>query len=374
MIDRNHFVEKNKGIKVNPLHDDKSCIEDEISPNTESDYMENYKPFISEGAVSFVRDENSSQKVKILRDTGATQSLMLDSVLPLTEKSFTGANVLISGVVMDVLEVPLHEVNIKSSLINGNIVIGMRPSLPVQGISLILGNDLAGERVMVDPRVVEKPRDDEKTERLAEKFPGIFPASVVTRSMKAKKEAIKEQGKEEIDLSGTFLENIDGKCEERNKEKTDKALMRNESRNVKENRKQESESKSVISRQNLIEEQSNDKELLDLFKIALTPVEAKKVSVGYLIKDNIMMRKWSTHHVTIRPLLLLKEKWLDEDPEKISVLKYVATFKDRLFRAGQMAKRNLQESQSKMKVWYDRKAKSRCFEPGDSIGFVPCCR
>ena len=32
--------------------------------------------------------------------------------------------------------------------------------------------------------------------------------------MKAKKEAIKEQGKEEIDLSGTFLENIDGKFEE----------------------------------------------------------------------------------------------------------------------------------------------------------------
>ena len=369
LIDRNHFVEKNKGIKVNPLHNDKSCIEDEISPNTESDYMENYKPFISEGVVSLVGDENSSQKVKILRDTGATQSLMLDSVLPLTENSFTGANVLISGVEMGILEVPLHEVNIKSSLINGNIVIGMRPSLPVEGISLILGNDLAGERVMVDPRVVEKPRDDEETEKLAEKFPGIFPASVVTRSMKAKKEAIKEQGKEEIGLSGTFLENIDVKFEERNKEKADKALMRNESRNVKENipEKQESESKSVISRQNLIVEQSKDKELLDLFKIALTPVEAEKVSVGYLIKDNILMRKWSSHRVTIGPLLLLKEKWLDEDPEKISVLKYVATFKERLFRAGQIAKRNLQESQSKMKVWYDRKAKSRCFEPGDRV-------
>ena len=294
---------------------------------------------------------------------------MLDSVLPLTENSFTGAKVLISGVEIGVLEVPLHEVNIKSSLINGTIVIGMRPSLPVEGISLILGNDLAGEKVMVDPRVVEKPRDDQNTERLAEKFPGIFPASVVTCSMKAKKEAIKEQGKEEIGLSGTFLENIDGKFEERNKEKADKALMRNESRNVKENipEKQESESKSVISRQNLIEEQSNDKELLDLFKIALTPLEAEKVSVGYLIKDNILMRKWSSHRVTIGPLFLLKEKWLDKDPEKISVLKYVATFKDRLFRAGQMAKRNLQESQSKMKVWYDRKAKSRCFEPGDRV-------
>ena len=155
---------------------------------------------------------------------------MLDSVLPLTGNSFTGANVLISGVEICVLEVPLHEVNIKSSLINGNIVIGMRPSLPVEGISLILGNDLAGERVIVDLRVAEKPRDDEKTEKLAEKFPGIFPESVVTRSMKAKEEAIKEQCKEDIGLSDTYLENIEGKFEERNKEKAEKVLMRNESR------------------------------------------------------------------------------------------------------------------------------------------------
>ena len=105
--------------------------------------------------------------------------------------------------------------------------------------------------------------------------------------------------------------------------------MRNESRNVKGNIP-EGESKPVISGQNQIEEQTNDKELLDLFKIAVKPVEVEKVSVGYLIKDNILMRKWSLHHVTIAPLLLLKEKWLDENPEKISVQKYAATFIDRL--------------------------------------------
>ena len=33
----------------------------------------------------------------------------------------------------------------------------MRPALPVEGISMILGHDLAGEIVMVDPRVDEKP-------------------------------------------------------------------------------------------------------------------------------------------------------------------------------------------------------------------------
>ena len=80
------------------MHDVKCCIEDKISPETESDYMKNYKPFISEGVVSLVGDESSLQKVKILRDTGATQSLMLDSVLPTgTENSFASANVLISG-------------------------------------------------------------------------------------------------------------------------------------------------------------------------------------------------------------------------------------------------------------------------------------
>ena len=32
-----------------------------------------------------------------------------------------------------------------------------------------------------------------------------------------------------------------------------------------------------------------------------------------------------------------------------------------------MAKRNLKEPQSKTKVWYDRKTKSMCFAPGDSV-------
>ena len=97
--------------------------------------------------MSLVGDESSSQKVKILRDIGATQSLMLDIVLPHTKNSFTGENVLISGVEMDVLEVPLHEVNIKSNLINGNIVIGSESFITCRKDILDtrqVRNDLAG--------------------------------------------------------------------------------------------------------------------------------------------------------------------------------------------------------------------------------------
>ena len=158
--------------------------------------------------------------MKILRGTEATQSLVLDSVLSLTKNSLTGANVLMSVVEIGVEIDPLHEVNIKSSLINGNIVIVKRPLLPVEGISLILGNDLAGEKVMIGARVVEKSRDDEKTEELAEKFPGISLASVVTRSMKAKK-AIKELGKEKLVSQVHFLKmlkaSLRGKMKRRRK-------------------------------------------------------------------------------------------------------------------------------------------------------------
>ncbi|VDH98014.1 Hypothetical predicted protein, partial [Mytilus galloprovincialis] len=51
------------------------------------DYMEEYKPFMSDGFVSIV-DDTTLQPIKILRDTGASQSLLLEGVLPLSEKDF----------------------------------------------------------------------------------------------------------------------------------------------------------------------------------------------------------------------------------------------------------------------------------------------
>jgi transposase InsO family protein len=62
-------------------------------------------------------------------------------------------------------------------------------------------------------------------------------------------------------------------------------------------------------------------------------------------------------HTVHGPLLLLKEILLNENPEKTSILQYVATFRDRLFRAGEMARENLKQSQNIMKLWYDKHAR-----------------
>ena len=74
-----------------------------------------YLPFVSDGSVSLTAEE-AAVSVNILCDTGATQSLLLQSVLPLTEQTFTGASVLVQGVELGVLKVPLHKVYLRSNL------------------------------------------------------------------------------------------------------------------------------------------------------------------------------------------------------------------------------------------------------------------
>ena len=116
-----------------------------------------FKPFISQGYISI--DENSTERVPItiLRDTGASQSLLAEGMLPLSELSATGESVLIHGVELELTCVPLHRVFLKSNLASGPITVGVRPTLPVEGVSLLLGNDLAGEMVMANPCLSSLP-------------------------------------------------------------------------------------------------------------------------------------------------------------------------------------------------------------------------
>jgi len=46
------------------------------------------------------------------------------------------------------LNVPLLSINLKSGRVTGPVIVGERPFHPVQGVSLVLGNDLAGLGVM----------------------------------------------------------------------------------------------------------------------------------------------------------------------------------------------------------------------------------
>ena len=62
---------------------------------------------------------------------------MLDNSLPLSGNTSAGANVLLQGVDPGFHNVPLHHINLKSNFVSGQAVVGVRPTLPVEDISLL---------------------------------------------------------------------------------------------------------------------------------------------------------------------------------------------------------------------------------------------
>jgi len=145
--------------------------------NDKSEVMAEFRPFVTEGFVSLVGEEDNLQPIRILRDTAASKTLLLEGVLPLSKQSSVSAGVLIQGV-DSVIKAPLHKVHIQSDLVTGPVVVGVRPSLPVEGIAMLLGNDLAGEKVTPDPILSENPCVEEDCDTI------VYPACAVTRAMR----------------------------------------------------------------------------------------------------------------------------------------------------------------------------------------------
>ena len=94
----------------------------------------------------------------------------------------TGATMFIQGIGLAPVSVPLYTVYLRSGLVTGPVVVGARPILPVQGISLLLGNDLAGSKVIPGLAVDNKPKLTKDVDKLDTLIPGFFLACVVTRA------------------------------------------------------------------------------------------------------------------------------------------------------------------------------------------------
>ena len=148
---------------------------------------EEFLPYVSEGFVS--PSENSApQPIQILCDTGASQSLLLREALPScgNEDTEMGDFILVQGIEGRIVTVPLHSVFLKSDLVTGQVKVGLMSSFPIKGISLLLGNDLAGGKVVPSVQLTSKPSTEDESNLDIE----IFPSCAVTRAMvkKAKEE------------------------------------------------------------------------------------------------------------------------------------------------------------------------------------------
>lgn len=233
-----------------------------LAPKDVEDHQQLFEPFISNGFVSL---PGSVEKVavKILRDTGSSESFILESVLPFSTESHTGSSLLIRGIGLNTLSVPLHKVDLTCELVHGVVDLGIRPILPVDGVSLILGNNLAGGRVWVNESpslvVTDAPSCTDGLDDSARQYPKVFVACAVTRS------GAQPRAEEKIsDPESCFIL---------------------------------SDYPIVVSREELSTEQQNDETLKPQFEQVIDSTEIRDRAQGYFIEQNVLLRKWSPHAV-----------------------------------------------------------------------------
>jgi len=233
-----------------------------------------FNPFVSKGLISL--SENGEQiPITILRDTGATQTLIVEGTLPLTKETATGTTMFIQGVGLTPVSVPLHTVYLRCGLVSGPVVVGARPTLPVQGISLLLGNDLAGSRVIPDLSVTNEPELMKDVDELDSSIPGLFPACAVTRAA-AMRAASQSSDDVQSDNSGPIHQAASAVALEKTDDGEDVVSVE----------------ATKFSREQLIKAQEDDVELRPLMNDAVGENEVHKYANCFYRQSGVLMRKW----------------------------------------------------------------------------------
>lgn len=226
-----------------------SCTNNKLNKQMDKDFA----PFIHDAYVSLVGGDQRVP-IKLLRDTGAKHSFMVVSALPFSPASETGDFVLMHGMELGVIPVPRHTVMLDSEFVRGPVIVGVRPALPLPGVSLILGNDLVGSTVWPTaplPVVTATPHLSPPPE--VELCPEVFTACAVTRAQLHA--TVAEGGKKE---RGPLLPELPA------------AISVGEWGNV----------------------QKADPSLSRLFENVFSGEQVQSAAHGYFIQDGLLVRKW----------------------------------------------------------------------------------
>lgn len=136
-----------------------------------------FQPFVFDGFVSLDDGVESRKPVRILCDTGGSQSFILSDILD----SACNTSVIVQSIEMGFVTVALHCVWVTSDLASGCSEVAVHLSLRVKGIDFIMGNGSAGGKVMPVVQVTDVPHTDLQSDvgLLVKSFPDVFSVSAV---------------------------------------------------------------------------------------------------------------------------------------------------------------------------------------------------
>ena len=242
------------------------------------------------GFVSLSGDNCPPTPIKILRDTGASQSLILADILPFSEKTSSGISVLIQGVECGTVNIPLHHVNLSSDLVTGLVVIGITPSLPFKGVHLLLGSDLAKDKVVVNPLVTDTPNIGQTDDPIEHEISDLYPSCAVTRAMA--KKAVLKNSNSDIDLTDTFIGQYFNNEIKKSLDPSLSDTQTDSSMSCHSPPRSIDQGHDMLSKSQLIQEHQTDPEISKLIFRALPEDEISQVPMCYYIKNGIVMTKW----------------------------------------------------------------------------------
>ena len=182
--------------------------------------------------------------------------------------------------------------NLKSDFVNGPVTVGVMHSLPVTGVHFLLGKNLAGNKVVVNPLVIVNTCLGQIDPI---EIPELYPGCAVTGAM-LKKALLKEV---EISLSDTFVghlleitsTSIRGHIALHSSDPSVSTSSNNSSN--------QGEEFSQLSKSQLLKEQKKDPELNSLFQRATTDSEIDQVPTCYYLKNGILMQNWGLPEISV---------------------------------------------------------------------------
>lgn len=243
-----------------------------------------FEPFVGQGMISLTGLAKDQVPVTLLPDTETAQSFILQSALPFSKETYCGSDVLVQGIEMGIVKAPLHKLHLQSKLITGFVKVAVRSELPVKGISMIIGNDLAGGKVHPLPEVVDNPLDEPSVlNKDHAAVLTVFPACAITRAQSRKFPNV-------VDLSDSFLMDEDT---------LDSVLLQPEvsdSKSLSPGTGAEINSIDLllsVDRKSFIAEQARDSSLTHCKEVAVTREVIETKSIGYFFEDGVLMRKWT---------------------------------------------------------------------------------
>ncbi|KAK3885664.1 hypothetical protein Pcinc_010150 [Petrolisthes cinctipes] len=169
-----------------PSERETSLQEDLLDVSAEGSHIGAYSPFLSRG---FVLENNDNIPITILRDSGSLQTLIRSGI---TTGEETGKFVVL-GSLWGQGSAPLIKIHLNSDCFCGLATVAVLPELPVRGVDLILGNDLAGGNMgqpFSPPVLSERPQTSTELQQLETQEPHLFPLCAVTRSMAKSRQAL----------------------------------------------------------------------------------------------------------------------------------------------------------------------------------------